>query len=260
MIKLVVTDVDGTVTQESSTNINPEYFDVIQKLKDKGIIFVVASGRQSDSLKKTFPKLEKLEYLAENGTDIFCKGLKKQFLINQENYLGLIEEAIKLPKEFQLVSCSPGISYTTKDFPRLYDRFTNRYHYKCEIVDDLRKVSNICKVTILNENNIPFEVADSFKNNWSDKVDVAITGRIFLDFSEKGCNKGTAVKLLQEHLGISPDETCTFGDSDNDIPMFERAKYRYAVEDGTDTLKNIATEIILPSSKDGVLKKLKTFL
>lgn len=260
MIKLIATDVDGTLVQESSTNLNPEFYDVIRKLKDKGIIFVVASGRQSISLMKTFPDLDNLDYLADNGTDISCLGIKKQFLINQEYYAELIEDVIKLPKEFQIISCCPGESYTTKDFPRLYDRFANRYRYNCEIIDDLRTVKNVCKLTLLNESNIPDDVAEIYKNKWSDKVDVTVTGRIFLDFSEKDCNKGTALKLIQEYLGISPDETCTFGDSDNDIPMFEQSKFRYAVEDGTEALKKIATEIILPSNKGGALQKLKSFL
>ena len=35
MIKLVVTDVDGTLVKESTLNINPEYFDVIRALNAK---------------------------------------------------------------------------------------------------------------------------------------------------------------------------------------------------------------------------------
>ena len=46
MIKLVVTDIDGTLVKDGTLDINPEYMDVIRALKEKGIYFVACSGRQ----------------------------------------------------------------------------------------------------------------------------------------------------------------------------------------------------------------------
>ena len=45
MVKLIMTDIDGTLIPDGTMDINPEYFEVIEKLVEKGIIFVVASGR-----------------------------------------------------------------------------------------------------------------------------------------------------------------------------------------------------------------------
>ena len=46
MIKLIVTDIDGTLVKDGTLDINPEYMDVIKKLTEKGIHFVACSGRQ----------------------------------------------------------------------------------------------------------------------------------------------------------------------------------------------------------------------
>ena len=46
MIKLVASDVDGTLVPDGTFEIDPEIYDVIKKLKEKGITFVAASGRQ----------------------------------------------------------------------------------------------------------------------------------------------------------------------------------------------------------------------
>ena len=46
MIKLIATDIDGTLVKDGSLLIDPEYMSVIDRLIDKGIIFVVCSGRQ----------------------------------------------------------------------------------------------------------------------------------------------------------------------------------------------------------------------
>ena len=45
MIKLIVSDVDGTLVPDGSSKINPEVFDTILKLREKGIQFAIASGR-----------------------------------------------------------------------------------------------------------------------------------------------------------------------------------------------------------------------
>ena len=61
MVKLIMTDIDGTLIPDGTMDINPEYFEVIEKLVEKGIIFVVASGRHMSSVKKVFaPVLDKI--------------------------------------------------------------------------------------------------------------------------------------------------------------------------------------------------------
>ena len=45
MIKLVASDVDGTLVPDGTFEINPEIYDVIKKLKEKGITFVADSMR-----------------------------------------------------------------------------------------------------------------------------------------------------------------------------------------------------------------------
>ena len=54
MIKLVVTDIDGTLLPEGTDQLNPELFEVIRTLKKKGIQFAVGSGRQYMSMRYLF--------------------------------------------------------------------------------------------------------------------------------------------------------------------------------------------------------------
>ena len=54
MIKLVVSDVDGTLVPDGTFDINPEIYDVIRELKNRGITFVAGSGRQYASLRRLF--------------------------------------------------------------------------------------------------------------------------------------------------------------------------------------------------------------
>ena len=68
MIKLVASDVDGTLVPDGTFEINPEIYDVIKALKEKNITFVAASGRQYASLKKLFaPVADQILYIPDNG-------------------------------------------------------------------------------------------------------------------------------------------------------------------------------------------------
>ena len=51
MIRLIVTDIDGTLLHDHATNVDFQYFELIKKMKNKGILFCVASGRQYQNLR-----------------------------------------------------------------------------------------------------------------------------------------------------------------------------------------------------------------
>lgn len=62
MVKLVVSDIDGTLVGDGqgAEFLSPEYFQEIERLYDKGIRFMVCSGRQRQSVKKMyFPRQSK---------------------------------------------------------------------------------------------------------------------------------------------------------------------------------------------------------
>ena len=59
MIKLIVSDVDGTLVPDGSSKINPEVFDTILKLREKGIQFAIASGRPWASVEHAFEPVKR---------------------------------------------------------------------------------------------------------------------------------------------------------------------------------------------------------
>ena len=54
MIRLIATDIDGTLVEEAAMNLNPEYFDVIREFRKREVLFVAASGRQRNSIEAFF--------------------------------------------------------------------------------------------------------------------------------------------------------------------------------------------------------------
>ena len=69
MIKLIASDLDGTLLQNGAQELNPKVFDQIRALAENGIRFVAASGRQYPNLRRLFaPVQDDISYIAENGS------------------------------------------------------------------------------------------------------------------------------------------------------------------------------------------------
>lgn len=260
MIKLIVSDVDDTLVPEGSIDLNPEYFEVIRQLQAKGVIFVGASGRPIEGVRIAFaPIKDEIYYIGDNGTDIAageCTCTKK---LEDEDYRELARDLLNLNEEYDFMPCRPGDVYVNQESED-FKKVLGTYGFGLTEVADLTQLHDITKVSLYHDGGVPDEVRLALREKWSDRMEVAIAGRVWLDFTAKGANKGNALTMIQEHFGITPEETVAFGNADNDIPMIKQAKYGYAVADASENLKQIAYEVIGPMEEDAVLSKLKEIL
>ncbi|WBL21329.1 MULTISPECIES: HAD family hydrolase [unclassified Zunongwangia] len=240
MIKLIITDMDGTLLNDEH-KIHPEFWEVEKKLRDKGIMFSVASGRQYYNLASKFEQLKgHMMFFAENGSYVVHK--------DKELYTDTMDreqanEFIKLGREAEncnLVLCGVNSAYAESED----DEFINevsKYYKRLEIVEDLTKVDDkVLKVTLCNFEGVEENTYPKFEK-FKDNYKVAIASRIFIDIMSNTANKGNAIKGVQKELNISPEETMVFGDYLNDLEMMQNAKYSYA-------MKNAHPEIIKVSN------------
>ena len=84
-------------------------------------------------------------------------------------------------------------------------------------------------------------------------MNIAVSGKCWLDCTNQGGNKGSALQHFQEAYKISPDETLAFGDNINDIEMLKRASHSFAVENAREEVKEAANFIAPSYKEDGVL-------
>ena len=54
MIKLIASDLDGTLLLNGAQDLPEEMFDLIPRLKKAGILFAAASGRQYANMRRLF--------------------------------------------------------------------------------------------------------------------------------------------------------------------------------------------------------------
>ena len=90
MIKLIASDLDGTLVKTASLNLDPEIPPIIRRLKVHGITFVAATGRQYENVRTLFASLgDEISYISDNGA--YCIHDGKIFLrTSLDRELGLL--------------------------------------------------------------------------------------------------------------------------------------------------------------------------
>ena len=93
MIKLIASDLDGTLLYGRENSVSEEMFELIREMKDRGMIFAAASGRQYHNLKKLFaPVWEDMAFICENGSAVFYQDqLLAQQVVPKEELLSLVD-------------------------------------------------------------------------------------------------------------------------------------------------------------------------
>ena len=74
-----------------------------------------------------------------------------------------------------------------------------------------------------------------------------------------GTNKGNALRILCEKLGISPDEVMAMGDAENDLEMLRFVGYSVAMGNASDEVKSVARYETDTNDRHGVAKAIRKY-
>ena len=258
MIKLIASDIDGTLVPDGSHELNPELYDVILKLRAKGIQFAAASGRQWLSIESIFePIKEKVFYLSDNGAYVGCHGRRLYVNpIERKTVMDMVQD-VRNMDGLDVMICGPDVIYTETDNQEFLDWMINGYKFHVKQVEDLTRVeSEFIKISVYRKTDVEAHTR-TLREKYADRLKMTIAGDMWMDCMRPGINKGQAVKLLQDSLGIKPEETMAFGDQLNDIEMLKQAYYSFAVGNAREEVKAAARFRTDTNVNDGVLKILK---
>lgn len=259
MIKLIVTDMDGTLLNDEK-KIDESFWEVHKKITNLGIKFVVASGRQYFNIIKNFERLdENIIVLAENGAiimedekELYSKPLKK------EDAIELLKIGRTLPTA-NLIFCGKKKAYLERKNPE-FIKEVEKYYAKFEIVEDLTKVDDeALKITICDLEGAEENSYKGYKDYY-DKFKVSVSGKIWMDITDKNINKGLALESLQKKLRVEKSETMVFGDYLNDYELLKQADFSFAMDNAHPELKKIANYNGGNNNEAGVVKSIKKYV
>ena len=261
MIKLIATDIDGTLVKDGTLDINPEYMTVIEKLAEKGVTFVACSGRQFSSEQQLFaPVKDRIFFISDGGTVIrqADKILKVHTLPDEiwKNMLTMVKK--QMPGCDCFISVPDGC-YGEDANSQMFRWLRDSYGYDIKQIPDMSVLQGeqVTKFAVYHPDRCEELCAPLFTPAWKDKVTLAAAGKEWMDSTPIGADKRTAVEFIQSYLGITPEETCTFGDNLNDIAMLEKAGMSYAVGNAREEVQAAAKGVCPPYWEDGELQVLK---
>jgi phosphoglycolate phosphatase (TIGR01487 family) len=227
VLKAVVTDVDGTITN-SRRRINTTAIECIRTLVDGGIEVIIASGNTvcfMDGLCKM---------IGTNGTIIGENGGVYRHTFDGTLHIAGDQKACwnafdTLTAHFSaqstdLVLYSPDYRFADVAFARNVDP------------DEVRDV--------IREHHHPVRVLD--------------TG-FAIHLQALGVNKGTALSKLAGIMELSPAEILAVGDSENDIEMIRAAGIGVAVANSTEALCAAADYVSEKKYGDGFVDAVKKY-
>ena len=252
-IKLVVTDMDGTLLN-SKSEVSKMFLDLYYQLKKQDIIFIAASGRQYFSIVDRFDKSiqKEITIVAENGAfakqgnqEIFSTEIPKEYIVKSINILRTLNNV-------QIVLCGKNAAYIETKDEQFINMFKN-YYSQYTIVDDLSTVTNdtFFKIAAYHFDCSETHIYPSVKHLESE-MQVIVSGEHWLDISHKNANKGYALNILQNKLGITKQETMVFGDYNNDLKMLELSEFSFAMENAHPNVKNAAKYQTKSNNEQGV--------
>lgn len=289
MYKLVAVDLDGTLLN-SYGEVTEYTKEVIKKVQQKGLKFIIASGRPMDSIKSISKDIEADKYfIAGNGAIIY--DTQKQEVI-YEKYIPK-QKVLEIAKICEENNIFYNI-YTEKNVITQYLKYNVLYYFKENLKKEPDKKTNIMvvdnmydfiknseemkciKITICDESKIIFNsIIKKLKNikdievldvlHMSRKLikqgteDVAIE-YFFTEITSSEVDKINAIKNLIKILNIDIKDVIAIGDNINDKKMIEEAGLGICMGQASEKIKEIANIVAEDNNNDGVAKTLENII
>ena len=263
MIRIVATDVDGTVVKESAGSINPEYYEVIRKLHKQGIQVVIASGRPYSSLFALFaPVADIVWFIADGGAAYQTTDeLHAVGEIPQDWVKEVWQDIHEIPG-MDVLYCCKDVAYAPDEQSEMYLCVRDEYKMNVRSTGGWDCIPNepTSKISLYRSEDVEHYAEQSFIPKWSEKLRIVTAGEWWIDCLMPAVHKGATLQMLMDLHGYTREELMASGDNLNDFQMIEMAGVGLAVSTAKDEVKRIADRIIPNFEDDGVLQEWKKLL
>ncbi len=261
MIKLIACDLDGTAL-DSAKRVDSQLKEVKEKLKERGVHLIFISGRSEELLYQFVDEFELEDpYITNNGGNIYCRHrcLHNDCLPQAYNNV-LVRLPLKYDVPFRLFAIEEFYGYKNSDFftSRLSQlkKFGLKEYDPSLDLSDLHIYKITCDFTGKEEIIDPFR--EEVKKSCPDLNFLKAEKSIYC-INSLTASKGNALKKVCEIMGISPEETMAFGDSDTDLPMLMEAGISVAMANGEEEVREKCDYVCGDNDHNGVSAFLKEY-
>ena len=259
--KIVFVDIDDTLNPSNGV-VSKHTKDIMTKLKEKGIIVVINSGRSAKyAISKSMEANLSNYIISSNGAEVY----------DYHNDVIIFEQSIP-PKTIKAIYNYCEKIGLTLILNSIKDRFINikDYNYNSEPatyfedIDEVTKNHNINQLIVLSKNfDRMLVIPNMFKEEFPNLKVVHSSLGLIEDHRVKGKEyyhdlvlentaKSTGIVELLEYLHIDAEEAISIGNGYDDICMTDVVGTSVAMGNAVDRLKEASTYITKNADEDGV--------
>ena len=235
-IRLVCSDLDGTLLQYGKKELEGEIFDQIRALHDQGILFCPASGRQYTSLRKLFaPVADQMAFLIENGGGIYYQEKLIYFNAFERDTAIQIARYVQSVPNCEFLADGAGESYALPKSRAFVHQLEDVQKLSVRYIDDFDAFPDrLMKIAVWCPKG-----SDQYEKPFAERFGhcskIAVSGSAWIDFSVS--DKGSGLKAACELFQIPQERTIAFGDNWNDVSMLDFVANPYIMESAAPALK-----------------------
>ena len=278
MIKLIVSDLDGTLLQENHL-MNQETIDEIKKQMARGVDFMVATGRDYPGVTPIFENTGiDPELILLNGAQYRDHGgvIKDNIRLSASQIKAVGEIFARFHVVWNVYTAD-GIASLFNEEENLdafmetawLDGFcapdTSKETYR-DFYVGLKVYSTIDELLAHEPDILKMEVHDGDREKIHqlqealmqvEDIAIAISKPINIEVTHADAQKGIMLMKVIEKQGLCSDEVMVIGDSANDLSMLTRFKYSFAVANGAQAAIEAANYLTADNTDLGVVKAIR---
>lgn len=251
-LKLVATDLDGTFLRNDKT-ISSENLEMLHALGDKGILRVIATGRNLKKTQEVIASDVPFDYIVfSSGAGVY-DWKNDKLLYHQNLNLQIVQQItdflVDRNLNFHLFKPVPENykcwfhrgSVPCSEFESYFD-----YHqsYAEPLPADQKIESEACQFLVVFPDNLERfltlkqEIEYRFPEVKVVRTSSPLeTGFIWMEIFHQSVSKGNGVKFVCDTLNIGHEYTLGIGNDFNDLDLLEFTNYSYIVENGPREMK-----------------------
>lgn len=260
MIKLIATDIDGTILTETN-QFRPKILETIKKIQQKGVKLVLATGRIYDGVAPV-AKLLGLDtpiictqgsILKHNDEILWSAPVEHHLALDVINYL----------REKGIHTNFYNNDKVCVEDERYMDDYIGGRYINYNLVDKFEnlKWGMITKLlAIVYDDNKIIELECDLKERYKGALGIVRSSRTYLEITNPMASKGNALKKLMDMWNLCADDVLASGDQDNDIELLKVAGTRVAMQNASSDLKKVANYIAPDVHNDGWAEAIERFV
>ena len=260
--KLIFSDLDHTLLVDN--HIPSFNLEAIQKAREKGVKFVICTGRpfkiMNHLLKELNTENSENEYTVCSSGSLIYENKNEKIIYSKEidfETLKLLFEYGKTLDISMTFEALKGRSYVYKEEKTDKKDWKSFRHKTIKNIDDLKDIKIIRVLFNKKDYNYLFNIQNDIRNNktFEGKITCFISGNRCLEINSFGASKGEALKWLSSYLNIDIKETIAIGDDYNDESMMKEAGLSCSVKSAQDDIKKLSKYICEKDYFEGSVKE-----